>query len=74
MTQLTSGYWQSTYFPLDYWQSSYWQRYAAGTLFDNLVAYLEKQPSEAFVRPGFGQPGFTTECRLLIKNIEAFEK
>jgi hypothetical protein len=74
MTQLTSGYWQSTYFPLDYWQSSYWQRYAAGTLFDNLVAYLEKQPSETMFQPGLFQPGLFTECRLLTKIIQEFEK
>jgi hypothetical protein len=45
-----------------------------GTIFDDLVADLEKTPSERFARVGFGQPGFTTECRLLINEVREFEK
>jgi hypothetical protein len=44
-----------------------------GCLFDNLVAWAEKQPSERFARAGWGQPGFTTECRLLIGNVNQVE-
>jgi hypothetical protein len=45
-----------------------------GVLFDEVVADLEKTPSERFARVGFGQPGFTTECQLLSNNISNLEK
>jgi hypothetical protein len=38
---------------------------ASGALFDNLVAYVENQPSETMFKPGLFQPGLFTECRLL---------
>jgi hypothetical protein len=74
MTQLTVGYWQGTFWVGGYWQSNYWQRYAAGTLFDNLITWVEKQPSENPWRTGTWVPGMWDECRLLTSIIKKFEE
>jgi hypothetical protein len=47
---------------------------AYGNLFDNVVAALEKTPSETLFKPGLFQPGLFTECRLLSNNISNLEK
>jgi hypothetical protein len=56
------------------WAAGVWSGGVDGKLFDNIVEWVEKQPSETMFKPGFFQPGLFSECKLLTENIREFEK